>query len=647
MDYTILERLEIDGFRGWSKQIDFYPGKTIVRGPNKARKSTIFNAFLWLIYGLDAEGRFNYDLFDANKPLTHDNSVPISVYGRFRRGEGLIELRRVAQQKWVRKRAKAEYEKDSTDDYKFFVNGLEVTSTGYKQFITDNFGPLDKLPLMLNVRHYISEDWKKLRLHFAKLVDDVTDADLKGDYSPIMPLLDKYGNAGAKDFVRQQTRPLKEQIDKLHAAVDAKRDMLPDLAPVKDAERAIDDLRVQIAEIDKAIVDEGERVRPYAEKRLAEENAIRQKRSEYDAEAAQWDSQQRQALREAEHVLRKKQIKNEEIAQYNAAIARRKESIKRQLVAMDSDIEFAQQMLTSLRKQAESVCTRQFEQICSQCGQRLPDSMVAESKAKFDADVARESEAISEKGWSMRRQVEERTAAKQELSDQLAEIRNRDAIDLAPYKAAVADAKASIVPFAQTTKAMELKGEIERMTAVLTRIPDKDIEKEESERSRLLTELSEKSKILGLRDAHAKLEAEIQALNETSAEASVSLARWEGELQMLIEREREWASIVRDRANQHLSFCKVEVCEFDKSGNLQDTFSISVDGVDIGTVNTADKVKAGIDIAHAFMARYGVNLPIFVDNAEGITSDNFPAVDGQVIAMFVDETAPGLVFEQG
>jgi hypothetical protein len=37
------------------------------------------------------------------------------------------------------------------------------------------------------------------------------------------------------------------------------------------------------------------------------------------------------------------------------------------------------------------------------------------------------------------------------------------------------------------------------------------------------------------------------------------------------------------------------------------------------------------------MTKYDINLPIIIDNAEQITTENLPQHNGQLIAMYVDE----------
>lgn len=124
--------------------------------------------------------------------------------------------------------------------------------------------------------------------------------------------------------------------------------------------------------------------------------------------------------------------------------------------------------------------------------------------------------------------------------------------------------------------------------------------------------------------------------------AGVELAKWEGLLDKLIAREREWADIVRDRANKYLEYSHVEMIEISKSGELNDTCTLSIDNVDRGVTNHANKTIIGIDISNAICRRYDVSLPLFIDDFEHFTSDMEYAGDRQVITMSADKEYPEL-----
>lgn len=74
-----------------------------------------------------------------------------------------------------------------------------------------------------------------------------------------------------------------------------------------------------------------------------------------------------------------------------------------------------------------------------------------------------------------------------------------------------------------------------------------------------------------------------------------------------------------------------------KNGGIKNCCEATVSGVSYGTnLNSAAKLNAGLDIISALSKASGVQLPVWVDNAESVT-DLLP-VDTQVIRLAVSAT---------
>lgn len=77
-----LKRLTLSNWRGQSRKVDF-EGRTDVYGKNKTGKSSLKDAFLWLLTGYDSNNRMNFNLFDNNMEYTAENNPEASVEGVF------------------------------------------------------------------------------------------------------------------------------------------------------------------------------------------------------------------------------------------------------------------------------------------------------------------------------------------------------------------------------------------------------------------------------------------------------------------------------------------------------------------------------------------------------------------------------------
>ena len=104
MSKIMLKSLEIVNFKGVRfLQLDFTQQVTVIKGENGTGKTTIFDAFHWLLFGKDSTGRsdsnFNIKTIDptTKKPILHlEHSVAavLDVDGR------AVKIQRCYCEKW-------------------------------------------------------------------------------------------------------------------------------------------------------------------------------------------------------------------------------------------------------------------------------------------------------------------------------------------------------------------------------------------------------------------------------------------------------------------------------------------------------------------------------------------------------------------
>lgn len=648
MKKVTLKRLTLENWRAQNRTVDFAE-RTVIRGANGAGKSTVFDAFLWLLTGVDAQNRTNYDLYDNTKEFTPENAVPAVTEGVFDVDGTEYVFKRSAIQKWTRKRGSNVYEKAKSDEYTYYIDGLAVSAKTYNERIAAIFADIEKLKLMLNVRHYQMLDWKMLRKHFADMVGIITKDELRGDYSAIEPLLAKYENdptfsgdalSVVKEKLRQQINPLEKRMEEFDSKIKGMKEMMPNLDGVAEAKAAIEDKLKRIEDIDREIVGMGDANKPYIEKRNAELAAIADKKRAIEAARQEWDAKQNESVAELRKKLTELQSENYKIGNANNAAKQRKASIERQIESAKQQYEYFDKERDRLKADKEEAQGRVFDenQLCPTCGQSLPYERIAELKKQFyerrDKDVA----DIIERGKKVRAMRDEQTEIIANLEKELSGIKFESLLDETSILADIESAKAMIQPFDDTALMTELKD----MEDNLTEVPVLDTDALLQEKSTLNREIQELQVVVAKESRLESDNAKIAAKEAERTATGVELAKYGGLFNKCVEREREWASIVRDRANRYLHHCKVEMTEINKSGEINDICTVTIDGVDVGVANTARQIMAGIDIAKAFQTNAELDMPMFIDNAEQITDNNIPVVSNQMILTYVDANYPEL-----
>lgn len=635
-----LTKITIENFKGRTMSLDF-SDRTVIRGTNKAGKTTLANAFFWLLIGTDCADRTNHKLYDTTKEFTHENAVMSVVEGVFDIDGTEVILKKTAKQKWVRPRGKSEYVKDKSDEYMFYVDGLAVSANTYKEMVEARFAPIDKMKLMLNVRYYQMLDWKKLRKHFSDMVGIISDSELQGDYSAIRPLLEKYKTTDvAKEALRQQINPLKKDLESIDAKIDGAKSMLPALDGVDEAEREIDEARKRLAEIDRQIAGIGESNKSFVEKRKAEETAIEQKKKEMEAERAAWDEMQMEDVNRIKKEIEKLNENNALIRKGNELFQNKKSELESQAEMARQQVQFLQEELDRLRKENADIKSRTFDenQVCELCGQPLPYDRIAELKAAFNERRENDHKACVERGIRVKNNLAKQEEQLTQLETLLAELEKPQKVMSDEYlQIELANAEASVQPFEDSQLYGIMQKQLETMESTLTVVPEANFDSLVEEKEALNDKIADLQLVTFSRRKYDSDMQRIAEMERSRAEGGIELARLEGLFFKCVEREREWASIVRDRANKFLSFAHVEMTELSKAGEINDICTLTCSQVDSDTTNTAEQVLIGVDVAQAFQRNADVSLPIFIDNAEQIVDSNLPAVDGQLVLMYVDE----------
>ena len=103
-----LKKLEINNFKGIKNLVVTFDDNTKIYGKNASGKTTIFDAYSWLLWDKDSLNRKNFNI----KPFNEDGEVKHGIESRV---SGVIEadgkeilLSKTYKEVWVKKRGKIE-----------------------------------------------------------------------------------------------------------------------------------------------------------------------------------------------------------------------------------------------------------------------------------------------------------------------------------------------------------------------------------------------------------------------------------------------------------------------------------------------------------------------------------------------------------
>ena len=637
---VILKKLTLENWRAQNRTV-YFGDTTTISGDNGCGKSSILNAFLWLLTGYDDADRSNFKLFDNKCLPTYENAVPAAVEALLDIDGCTYQLKKVAKQGWARPRGQSEYERKGTDDYSFSIDGIEVSATLYKSKIESLLAPIDKLKIMLNLRSFLMLDWKDMRKQLECMVGEITLDDLKGNYGIILQDLARHTPDELRSLYKSQMKPIKEAKESLPQTIEVMQSNLFDLSVVETARSAVNDAKNRLAQVDAEIMGASDFVQPYIERRnneLAEIDELQHGFNEAKAAyMANYDAE-----------LGKVQSRINEIDAYNREVDKQNSKASALLEAKTRELANARVSLAMLQKRHEELTAENNEcksrtfsnERCAYCGQLLPEDRQEEARKQFNERKELDHNYIV----SMGKANKERLNATAQLISTL-EAETEKGVEPIPYhdkeqyEAELADLRASFVPYEETTEGKAKLAVIEEKRSNLTVVPQCDNKALIEERNKLLGEIEYNSRMLGLEDEYYRQIAKIESLQEELRTNSIELAKLEGKLAKVKEYEEEKAQIVSERVNGRFNYVHIEMSEMNKSGDIVPICTVKDRfGVNALVANNASRILCGLDIAMAFQRQYNLQLPIFIDNAESISDERIPHLQQQVILLVFKKT---------
>lgn len=638
MKEVVLKRIVIDHWRGQNMDISFN-GDTNIYGRNKIGKSTIFNAFIWVLTGCDSQDRSNFQLFDNRLPMTHENAIPAKVDLYLNITGDDYKFTRVAKQSWVRKRNEPDYTKGTSDNYYYYIDDIERTAREYNDKIEVMFAPIDLLKIILNIKHIFSLDWKQQREAFSEISPDIQAEDFKGDYSLLMKELERYSINELESRIKTISCPLNNTLNSLPETINTLIANLPDIAECKKARKRIKDNESEIKNIDEQLNKLSESIKPFIAKRKEEENALSALRQEMNEAKRKFDAEQKEVLFKLESERDRIIKDNERITSLNEANAKKKKDWEKEIEAFKLQVQQCEQYRLKLLQERDAIMERTFSaDVCSYCGQLLPMEKLEELKKKFLQQQQTDKEHVVKQGKDNNAHKDYYLKTISDIEEKIKTLPEyQKGASLDEINAKIEQAKEKVLKFEGSSIEAAYLTKIWRLENALTVIPDYDTSALMEMKGSLMQSIKEDSEIVGLEKEREKQEKKIEEYKKQLRDSANELAAQQKLDAQLKAYRQEHATLVSEKVNQMFKRVKVEMLQQNKSGVWVPSCSISTGGVFSTVYNKAESILSGIDISTAFMNRFGLNMPLFIDDAESISTNNNIVTDRQQIKLIVSD----------
>lgn len=650
--------MHIQNFKGCKDRTIEFGEKCRISGANATGKTTIFDAFTWLLFGKDSLGSSDFEI----RPLDIDgnmiNNIEISVEAKISVDGDEYDLKKVQKQNWVKKRGTDTREFQGNVN-EFDINGYPKSQKEFKEFISgivkeDVFNLITN-PSAFNALH--REEQREILMKIVGCPSNVEIAKTFGEkYALLIPELKI---ASTDDILKKYKK----------ARIELKKDEKEIPPRIDEASKSLVIADVGALEIEKSAKEVA--LRKVEDElsggngKLEEINSKRQEIMNLKFHISEIQNEENQKLFDKSKALRDDLIAKEDTMR----------SIKREIADTNSEIhsvhskyEWSVKEVKRLQEEWKAEKVKKFPEmipmepipesasVCPTCGQDLPEDVIQknienyekkkqEYEDRYNADLktfkeqkAKKISEIETDGTEAATDRDKYKSREEELRKSMVKLDSK----LAEAQKACASVQEELNRYPKTadiSEKAEYLATVEKISVL-----EKEIESMSSETSGR-AELEAKKAVL--KDEIAEIVGKILAADNTKTKKRIAeleaeqkevgqkIANQEKMINLTDDFIRSKSAMVAADVNEKFNVVSFKLFEDQINGGLKETCECTVNGVPLSSLNNGHRIIAGLDIIQSLSNLYEVSCPVFIDNSEAVNEVNFPEMNAQMIHLAV------------
>lgn len=629
MKKIILKSLALVNFKGVRDfSIAFNDGITTVCGDNGTGKTTLYDAYLWLLFGKDSTGRsdgangFNVKTTgEDGKPiyrLEHSVTAVLEVDGKE------IKLQRSLVEKW--QKVNGTTDEVMKDETQYFINDVRTGTKKESQAEISEIIPEDVFRMITNPYYFTSLSAETQKDMLLEMVGNIDDEEVAATDPDFLALLDQINGTSLAKWAREiaaKKKACNDALATIPASIETAQKLMPESENWAVLEKQLKEVQDRVKEIDAQIADKSALndeaykrkmalMKQQADKRIKlqdRENTIRM-----EANAAH-----NKALSDIQQMENELSIYQKNLDNY-----------RNDKMNVDGKIDELNGKLVEMREQFKAVAKEQFPEpsgdvlVCPTCGEPYKgenlENAIAKLRGNFEQSKSKRQKDIQTKGKQYKAEYDRAVEQQTKLTGLIAKLED-DALEI---KGNI-EIKKNNIPvagnadeaIANDKECIALRNDIAEIANQLqVEVPQADVSELQNEKADSNAAIADINKRLGKRAMIERVYKEIADLEEkriANNQAKADLEKWE-DVYLRFQKAKD--EVLMQRINGLFNVVSFSFIKEQKNGGEKVTCYCMVNGVPYADVNACGKVNAGLDIINAICATKGISAPIFIDNRE-------------------------------
>ena len=627
-----IKRLSLENFKCHEKLTVVLDGANAsIYGDNASGKTSVYDGLCWLLFGKDSAG--NGEKTMEIKPLGPDGTVKdhlavTAVEAVLDVNGEEVRLRRTCREVWSTKKGsdRAGFDGNTCE---FYVDGVPCKKNGFQQRVGELVDE-ETFRMLTSVSYFASQlGWQERRARLFDLAGAPDDKRILRTQVRFAPLAEGMGNRSPEEYRKKllaEKKRLAGAKSEIPARISECRKTVEELEGVdfEAAKVKLEEVKTRKEELVFQLLELG---------RDGAREAVGLALREVQLELAELERKNR-AFRENQTAGQA------EAAKLRLEISgrrRQKDAAEQALLRERAYMEQLEKQLEQARMQWQEAYRERFHGgVCRMCGQQLPAGKLEQAKAAFENQREQRLAELEERTQALRAET---VRTEERIREQEAEIYRLEAEICCDEQALGAmEAGAGAVrdeegyrekKAALQSRVMELNKEMEAMDTLGSRRQlQRQLEAAEREMAALL-------ETAGRERALDYARGRMEQLRRDEKNGEEALEQVEQLLYLMDEYSRYKTRFVEQSINGCFRIARFRLFREQANGGVEDRCDVVHEGVPYLNVNNGMKINLGIDIINTLSAACGVRVPLFVDNAEGVT--RLESCGSQMIRLVVSE----------
>ncbi len=651
-----LKFLKLCNFKGVrSFEVAFDNKVSVIEGDNGTGKTTLYDAYLWLLFGKDSTGRsdgangFNVKTNGADgKPiyrLEHSVTAVLDVDGKE------IKLQRSLVEKW--QKVNGTTDEVMKDETQYFINDVRTGTKKEYQAEISEIIPEDVFRMITNPYYFTSLSAETQKDMLLEMVGNIDDDEVAATNPEFIALLDQVNGTSLAKWAREiaaKKKACNDALVTIPASIETAQKLMPESENWGELEKQLKEVQAKVKEIDAQIADKSALNEGAYKRKMMLENKrvdmLMKLQNRENAIRMEANAAHNKAVSEIQQMENKLSFNQSTLDGYC-----------NDKMNLDAKVEELNGKLIEMREQFKTIAKEQFPEpsgdvlVCPTCGEPYKgenlENAIAKLRGNFEQSKSKRQKDIQTKGKQYKEEYDKAVEQQTKLTGLIAKLED-EALEI---KGNI-EIKKNNIPvvgnadetIANDKECIELRNDIaELVNQLQVEVPQADVSELQSEKNNLNAAIADINKRIGKRAMIERVTKEIADLEEkriSNNQAKADLEKWE-DVYTRFQKSKD--EELMQRINGLFNVVSFSFVKEQKNGGEKITCYCSVNGVPYADVNTAGKLNAGLDIINAICATKGICAPLFVDNSESVV-DILPTL-AQQIRLVVKANSPLTVVE--